>query len=115
IAGADVAVVIGTGIPGTPVDQVQLRIVRSRHPCGASAMLLEIAAPCFGTGLAASGDGPESPNSLAGLCVVSVKESANASLGAGNSDDDFVLDGQRRGGGGVIQPGIGDVLLPEQS
>ena len=41
---------IRTGIPGSPVEQVELRIVRSREPGRAAAMLPGIAGPGLTTG-----------------------------------------------------------------
>ena len=70
------------------------------------------AAPGFGSRLTRSRYGPETPNSLARCRIVSVKETANAAFGSGDPDDDLVFDGQRRGGSGVVQSGIGDVFLP---
>ena len=73
------------------------------------------AAPGFRSRLARRRHGPETPGALAGLRVVRIEESANAAFGAGDADDDLVLDRERRAGRRVVEPGIGERLLPQHA
>ena len=115
VAGADVAVVVRTRIARAPVEQVQLRIVGAGQPRRRAAVLPRVAAPRVRARLTRRRHGPEAPRALAGLRVVGIEESANAAFGAGDADDDLVLDRERRAGRGVVQPGIGERLLPQHA
>ncbi len=61
IALAHVAIEIGRGIAGSPVNQVELGIVAAREPGVAAGGLPGISGPGFGAGLAGLGDHVPSP------------------------------------------------------
>src|SRR5438067_625638 len=82
VAFTSVAVVIGAGVAGSPIHQVELGIVGAGDPGRRAAGLPALARPGFVPRLARTGDSPETPHVLAGLCVVRVEESANAELPA---------------------------------
>ena len=75
-------------------------------------MFPAISRPGLVARFAGAGHRPETPHALAGLGVVGVQKSANAVFGARNSDDDFVLDRQRRECDGVRGLVIGDFYVP---
>src|SRR5258707_7700595 len=80
VAGAVIAIPIRSRISDAPVDQVQLRIVRSRYPRRSAAGFPGIARPAFVTRLTRSRDGIETPSAFSGLGVVSIDEATNAGL-----------------------------------
>src|SRR5439155_21257628 len=91
LARAKVAVVIRPWIAGTPVDQVQLRVVGAVVPGGRAAGLPGIARPGAEIGFAGLGNRVEAPEMFACSGVVSIQESGDAVLATGHSDDDLVL------------------------
>src|SRR5207244_7908449 len=109
-------VVVGSGITGAPVHQVQRRIEGACRPGRPSPVLPRIAgAPRFGPRLTRRGHGPEAPRALTRLRVVRIEEPANAAFRAPDPDDDLVFDDEGRAGCGVIQRWIGNLLLPQHA
>src|ERR1700691_2103980 len=90
------AVVIGSGISGSPIQQVQLRIIGSGAPCASAAGASHVFSPGFRTGLARTRNGPHTPEALAGFRVVGVKETPNPYVASGHSDNDFPVEHSRR-------------------
>ena len=84
VAGAMVAIPIGTGIADAPVGEIEIGIVGARDPDGGAAGLPGIAGPGFVAGFARAGDGVEAPGFLAGRGVVGGDETADAVLAAGD-------------------------------
>src|SRR5438132_7253900 len=85
VAGAHVAVPSRTRVAGSPVDQIQLRVVGAGDPGGAAASLPGVACPGFRAGLAGRGDRVEAPRSAACGGVIRVDETANAVLTSGDT------------------------------
>ena len=97
VARTVVAVPVGPGIPGLPVQQLQLGIVRTGQPRRAAAGLPAVlAAPGFVAGLARRRNRVPAPHALAGLRVVGVHEPADAVFRARHADDDLAVDRERR-------------------
>ena len=104
VALARAAVVIGTGIAGAEEDQVLLGIVGPGDPDRSAAAQVGVALrPRPRAGIAGPRDRVEAPGALAGVHVVCVDEPADAVLGAGDADNDLILDDERRDGGGIAQ------------
>src|SRR5579859_112590 len=101
VAGANVAIPVGAGIPDAPVHKLEFRIVRAGDPSRAAAGSPGIARPAFVTSLAGAGNGPEAPGLRAGFRVVGVNESANAGFAAADADDNFSVNSQRGHGHAV--------------
>src|ERR1044071_229330 len=74
---AAIAIVVGAGIAGAPVDQIESRVVGAGDPSGRATGFPAIALPGVMTGLTGTGHRPEAPEAAAGLRVVSVQETAN--------------------------------------
>ena len=105
VAFADFPVPVRAGVAGSPINEVQLRVVGAGDPGRGGAAFPTVPRPSLVAGLAGAGHGPETPGALAALRVVGVEEAAHAVLASGHADDDLVLDGQRRDGyrdGGMV-------------
>jgi hypothetical protein len=102
VALARAAVVIGPRVAGAVEHEVLLRVVGAGHPDRSAAAQVGVALrPCSGARILRSGDGVEAPRALAGLGIVGIDEPPNPVLGAGDAENDLVLDDERRDGGGV--------------
>src|SRR5439155_22308242 len=89
---AVVSVPVRAGIADPPIREVQIRIVRSGDPHGASARLPRVAGPAFETGLTRAGNGVKTPGFLSRLRVERRHEPADAVFAARRADDHFVFD-----------------------
>ena len=114
VAFACVAIVIGTGISGSPVDDVEGGIVCAGNPGRRAARLPTLALPGFVSSLAGAGHSPEAPQAAPGVRVVCIEKSANAELAARDPDQHFVAEGQRRRGNSVPGAIVGYHRVPAQ-
>src|SRR5262249_5842351 len=89
---------VGPGIPGAPVQEIQLGIESPRHPGRSAAGFPRVALPGFTARLASDGHSVEPPSSPPGGCVIRIEEASNPKLPTGTSDDDLVLHDKRRTG-----------------
>src|SRR5690606_6909987 len=98
VAGADRAVVVGTGIAGREVQQAELRVDRRRLPDRRSAVLpdLVVLRPRVVADLAGAGDRVERPFELAGRGVESLDSPADFSLAAGEAREHETVVIERR-------------------
>src|SRR5215510_613629 len=83
VAFAFRTVVIGSGVTGAPVHQVEFRIVGARHPDRAAAMLPRFrigATPRAVTRILGAGSRIEAPDLLSALHIVGIDETADAVL-----------------------------------
>src|SRR5580704_16390924 len=87
VAGAFVTTVAGRGIAGGPINEIQLRIVRTGDPGRCAAGLPRVASPGFVARLAGAGNGIESPGTLAGVGVIGIDEAAHAIFAARDTND----------------------------
>src|SRR3954454_18478843 len=78
VAFALVAVVIGAGIAGGPVEQVRVGIVCAAQPRSGAPVLDGAADPGVGERLAGLGHCPEAPHAFAGGGIVGIDETARA-------------------------------------
>lgn len=101
VAGAGVAIPVGAGVADAPIDEIQVGIVRARHPRRTPARLPRFAGPGFVTGLARAGDRQKAPGARARLRVVGVDKTADAGLAAAGPDQDLIADGEGREGHAV--------------
>src|SRR5207248_4357429 len=88
------------------------RIVRAGHPRRRAAARPRIAFPGLVSRFAAAGDRVEAPRALPRRRLVRVDETANAELTAGDADDDFVFDDERRAREAVALVGISGSDIP---
>ncbi len=113
VAFAAGAVVGGRRIAGGPVEKVELWIVGAGDPGGSAAVGSGFGgAPGVTAGFAGSGNGVETPGALAGGGVVGVDETTDTVFAAGNTDDDFVFDDERRDGESVALRVVGGLNIP---
>ena len=116
VAGAAIAVPVGTRIADAPVGQIEIGIVGAGHPDRAAAGLPRIAGPRLVSALARTGNGVEAPGLLAGAGVERGDKPADAEFAADGADDDLVLDDQRSQGEAVagFRPRAADGDVPHQ-
>ena len=103
----------GRRVPGAPVEQIQFRIVSSRHPGRRPSRLPGISQPGFRAGLSGRRNGPESPQPLSGIGIVGIQETADAIFPASGSNDDLVLDDEGGPGGAVAHSVVGPLNVPK--
>ncbi len=103
VAGAVAVVGVGPGIAGGPEERVGGGIVGAGEPRGAAAGDGFFVAPGGDLVFAALGDGPATPEERAGIGVEGGDEPANALVGSGNTDEDGVVDDERRHGAAVMR------------
>ena len=107
--------VVGLGVAGSPVDEVELGVVRAGAPRRRPAVEVRVAVggPRLVAGLAGAGDGVAAPQLLAGGGVPAVEEAAGGRLAPGHPrDEDPVGDhgGARRV---VALRPVGELLVPQ--
>src|SRR5581483_6780942 len=85
VAFALIAVIVGAGIAGGPVEQTGFRIICAGEPRGCAAMLCRGAVPGLKAWFAGRRDCPEAPHMLASGRFISVQKSAYAFIAAGNA------------------------------
>ena len=95
VAEALAAVPVGSGIPGSKVDEIRVGIIRAAVPHAGAACLPGVARPGVMSGLAWPRNRVEAPHLLARLDVEGGNETANAAISARHADDDLVLDDER--------------------
>src|SRR5262249_32151925 len=88
----------GRGIADAPIEQIQFGIVGTGHPGGAAAVFPTVTGPGFMAFFAGTGNGPEAPGAVTGRDVESGQVAAVRGIPAGDADDDFILDEERRTG-----------------
>src|SRR5712691_11497471 len=98
VAGSTVAVPVRAGVTDAPVQEVELRIVRSCDPGRSPASLPTVPSPCVAPRFSGRRDRPETPAADAGSGIVGVEEPADARLTATDADDDQSVERQRRTG-----------------
>ena len=102
----------GGGVPGVPVDEVQLGVVGARRPRRGAAVPPGVAGPRLVAGLAGAGNGVGGPARLAGHRVVGLDEAPDAVLAARHPGEDEAVDDERRAGDAVALPPVDDLGLP---
>ena len=108
------AVVERTRVADRPIQQIQLRVVRTGQPGRATAELPRIAGPRVVAELAGPGNRRKTPEPRAGRRIVRVDEAADPELAAGDAGDDLVLERQRRAGDAESLHRIRHLDFPEQ-
>ena len=105
----------GRGIPGAPVDEVQLRIVRAGAPRGRPAELPRIGVrrPRLRPGLARRGNGVAAPQLRPGFRIPAVEKSARRGLAARHPRDEHAARHHRRARCVVPLAPLGELLLPQ--
>ena len=90
VAGAEGAVVVGSGIAGREIEEAELGIDGRRLPDRRTAVLPRVVVlrPRLVTGLARTGNRVEGPDQPAVLRVVGLEAAARAAIAAGETDDD---------------------------
>src|SRR5438876_11816375 len=96
VACAIVAIAVGTWISDAPVSQIEVGIIRARHPYGSASVLpcFVICRPRLVTGFAGTGNRIEPPGFFSGLCVVCGDEPTNPIFTARRAYRDFVFHSQ---------------------
>ena len=107
--------IVGLGVAGPPVNEIELGVVRAGSPRGRSAVQVCIGAggPGLVAGLAGPGDGVAAPQLLAGGGIPPVQEAAGGGLAAGHPRDEDPV-GDHRGARCVValRP-VGELLVPQ--
>ena len=103
----------GVRIAGSPVEKIQLGVVRAGHPRHAAAVLhgLRIG-PGLRAGLALPRRGVPAPLHFAGLRIAGIQEAGHVHGIAAHARDNVILDHQRAGGAEILHLLVGDLLLP---
>src|SRR5439155_19890057 len=104
-----------TGITRAPIDQVGVGIVGAGHPGGGRTRLPAFAGPGIVARFAGTRHGPETPDSFAGLGIVSVDQPAHPQFSARDPGDDLVFDRQRGDGDTVAGLVVGDLHIPQRT
>src|SRR5262245_55239909 len=101
VALAIAAVVIRIGVTRSPVNGVEVGIVRAGHPGAATSAgeLVGRIRPRVAARFAWAGNGVEAPDAFAGGGFVGIQEPASRIVSTGNANDDLVLDDERGDGG----------------
>ena len=115
VAGPPVAVQVGTGVAGGPVEQIEPGVVAAGQPGGAAPAPQHLRiAPRFRPRLARRGNRPEAPRPLAGVGVIGVEESAEPGVAGADARDDEVADHQRRRHRAVVLAVVVHLGVPRQ-
>ena len=107
--------VVGLGVAGPPVHEVEFGIVRARAPRGRPAVHPRVGArrPSLVARFAGPGDGVAAPELLAGGRVPAVEEAAGGGLAAGHPRDEDPVGHHRSAGRVVPLRRVGELLLPQ--
>src|SRR5581483_1947402 len=100
VAGTSISVVIRVWIAGSPVDELQLGIVRAVHPCGAAVLRFNRIKP---------------PKPLAGFRLVRIDESPALVIATGHANYYSVVYYQWRRGGAQVLGHTADFGIPSHS
>ena len=114
VAQPHLAAVVGAGVAGAPVDEVQLGVVRAGDPGRRPARPPRVAQPRAVVGVVGPGNGVGAPLALAALGVVGVEEAADAELAAGDARHHPVLHDERRRRLAVAAPVVGHLGVPDE-
>ena len=114
VAQPHLAAVVGAGVAGAPVDEVELGIVRAGDPGRRPAGAPRVAQPRLVVGMIGPRNRVRPPRAFAGLRVVRVEEPADAELPARDARHHPVLDDERRRGLAVAAPVIRHLRVPHQ-
>ncbi len=109
-----VAVVIGTGVAGRPVQQARVRIVGACQPGSGTSMLECLADPCFGSRFAAGRDRPEPPHAFAARRPVGIEKSAIAFIAARHAGDHQIVDHERRARAAIVLAIVRHLGIPQK-
>ena len=94
VAEANITVPVGSRVSGTPVDQVQFRVIGAGNPGWAAAILPGIAGPGVVTEFTGAGDSIGAPDPFPGLRIIGVDKAANTEFTASDPGYHQVLDDQ---------------------
>ena len=78
VTGPRVRKKVGCRIAGGPIQGVEFRIVRARHPGGGATMQVGIPGPTFGPEFSRAGDHPQPPLHLSRRCVIGGNKPAHS-------------------------------------
>src|SRR5262249_22386250 len=107
------AVPVRAWISRAPVGEIQIGIVRTRHPDRGAAVHPGIAAPGFVSRFAGTWNGVESPDFLTRIHVPRCDESTHAVFASGCAGDDFIFHDEWRVREGIALLGIGGLCVPD--
>ncbi len=115
VAGSLTAFVYGPWIPDAGVHQIELRIVGTRAPCGATAVhpCIAVLRPRLRSRFTRRGNRVATPQLLAGLGIPAVEESARGGFAARHPGDEHAIGDNRRAGSVVAFLRIGKLLIPD--
>jgi len=101
------------GVADTPIDRVQVRVVRAGDPGRSTAQFPGVALPGIAAGLVRRGDRVGAPQMLAGLRVPAVDEAAGAEFRPRDAGQDDAVGDQRRHRHRVALLDVGRLLTPQ--
>src|SRR5262245_56935823 len=108
--------VVRLGIPGAPVDEVKLWVIRAVQPCRSAAIfpsVRNVLGPGLGAWLAGRRYGVAAPEMLAGFRIPAVEEPARRAVAARHPGDEDPVRHQRRDSAEVTFLVVGKLLLPD--
>ena len=114
VAGAPLACEHGIGIARAPIQQVELRVIRSGHPRHAASVEdgVGVVGPRFRARLAGVRIGVPAPLDRSGLRIQGLKETPNIRNIPGHADDHVIAYNQRRHCREVTELWIGELDDP---
>src|SRR4029077_5780409 len=107
--------VVWLRIARSPIDQIELRIVRTGAPARPSAARPGVAVlwPRLGTGLAGSWNGISAPQSFPGVRIPAVEEPARGGFPTGHAGNQYAVGNDRPARGVVAVAEIREFLVPK--
>src|SRR5262245_27096364 len=90
LSPAAIGRVVGLGIAGAPVDEVNLRVIRAVLPCRSATVfprVWNVLGPGLGAWLAGRRDGVAAPEMLAGIRIPAIEEPARCAVAARHPGD----------------------------
>ena len=102
-------------IARTPIDEIELGIVRTRAPRRPSAVLPGVAVfgPCLRAGFAGRWDSVSAPQFLSRVRIPAVEETARGGFTTGHTGNQHAVGNDRSAGGVVALFKVGESLIPK--
>ena len=115
ITRPQITVIVRIRIAYSPIDQVQFGVIAAIHPGASPAprQHLRVVWPGLTAWLTRSWNGIETPESIARGGVIGIDKAPGGIFAAGDADDDFIIQYQRRQGGGIALPVVCQHHVPE--
>src|SRR5262249_52197566 len=102
-------------VPCSPINEIELRIVRAGPPCRSPALSPGVAVlwPCLRTRLARSGNCVSAPEFLSCVRIPTIEEAARRGLSTGDTRNQDAIGNDWRACGVVALAKVGEFLVPK--